>query len=289
MLVRGSMRRWSDVEECRSCARPRLRLRQFSVLVHVSVLLLRYGSDTASTWGDWIDTIGPLVAAVVCWRVSRLSGPFGKRVWQLTSLSALLTASSQALYTEYYDYLHAPLGTLWPSDLLVFFWAVPVVMTLFLSPRDPDGQHQWLRVCDFAQVCTLVLALELSQIYVPSRWQAAGQAMEIRTAHAAIFFFGLIALSFIVRSLLAANRVERSFFGRLGSYLISMPLWSREPSTIRLRDITSRENGPTCRGRSCTHHSFFCRGRGINARKRTGKKASRSPAACNFWRSSLRC
>ena len=190
------------------------------VLVHVSVLLLRYGSDTASTWGDWIDTIGPLVAAVVCWRVSRLSGPFGKRVWQLTSLSALLAASSQALYTEYYDYLHAPLGTLWPSDLLVFFWAVPVVMTLFLSPRDPDGQHQWLRVCDFAQVCTLVLSLELSQIYVPSRWQAAGQAMEIRTAHAAIFFFGLIALSFIVRSLLAANRVERSFFGRLGSYLI---------------------------------------------------------------------
>ena len=32
-------------------------------------------------------------------------------------------------------------------------------MTLFLSPRDPDGQHQWLRVCDFAQVCTLVLCV----------------------------------------------------------------------------------------------------------------------------------
>ena len=190
------------------------------VLVHVSVLLLRYGSDTASVWGDWIDTIGPLIAAVICWRVSRLSGPFGKRVWQLTSLSALLAALSQALYTQYYDYLHAPLGTLWPSDLLVFFWAVPVVMTLFLSPRDPEGQHQWLRVCDFAQVCTLVLSLELSQVYVPSRWQAAGQAMEVRSAHAAIFFFGLIALSFVVRSLVAANRVERSFFGRLGSYLI---------------------------------------------------------------------
>jgi len=190
------------------------------VLVHVSVLLLRYGSDTASVWGDWIDTIGPLVAAVICWRVSRVSGPFGKRVWQLTSLSALLCALSQALYTEYYDYLHAPLGTLWPSDLLVFFWAVPVVMTLFLSPRDPEGEYHWLRVCDFAQVCTLVLSLELSQIYVPSRWQTAGQVMEVRSAHAAIFFFGLIALSFVVRSLLAANRVERSFFGRLGSYLI---------------------------------------------------------------------
>lgn len=190
------------------------------VLVHVSVLLLRYGTDTASVWGDWIDTIAPLIAAVVCWRVSRLSGPFGKRVWQLTSISALLSALGQALYTEYFDYLHVPLGTLWPSDLFVFFWAVPVVMTLFLSPRDPEGEYHWLRVCDFAQVCTLVLAVELSQIYVPSRWQIAGQAMETRTAHAAIFFFGLSALSFVVRSVLAANRVERSFFGRLGSYLI---------------------------------------------------------------------
>ncbi len=190
------------------------------VLVHVSVLLLRYGSDTASIWGDWIDTIGPLVAAVFCWRTSRRSGPFGRRVWQLTSLSAFLSALSQALYTEYYDYLHASLGTLWPSDLLVFFWVVPAVMTLFLNPRDPEGEYYWLRVCDFAQVCTLALAVELSQIYVPSRWLAAGQAMEIRTAHAAIFFFGLIALSFVVRSLLAANRVEKVFFGRLASYLI---------------------------------------------------------------------
>jgi two-component system, cell cycle sensor histidine kinase and response regulator CckA len=190
------------------------------LLVHVSVLALRYGSDTASLWGDWIDTIGPLVAAFFCWRTSRLAGPFGRRVWQLTSLSALLAATSQGLYTEYYDYLHAPLGTLWPSDVLVFFWAVPVVMTLFLSPRDLDSEYQWLRVCDFAQVCTLVLALESSEIYVPSRWQAAGQLMETRTAHAAILFFGLVGLTFVVRALLAGNRVERAFFGRLGSYLI---------------------------------------------------------------------
>jgi hypothetical protein len=41
-------------------------------------------------------------------------------------------------------------------------------MTLFLSPRDPATGLRWLRFCDLVQVRTLVLALELSPLYVPS-------------------------------------------------------------------------------------------------------------------------
>jgi two-component system, cell cycle sensor histidine kinase and response regulator CckA len=189
------------------------------VLVHGAVLVLRYGTETASLWGDWIDTAAPLVGAVVCWMVSRQAGPFGRRVWRLVSFSLLLTAIGQSLYTYNYDYEHAPLGTLWPSDVLVFFWVVPAAMTLFLSPRDPGSGYGWLRVCDFAQVCTLALAVELSQIYVPSRWQAAGHSMQVRTLHAGILFFGLITLSFLVRGLLSFNRTERAFFLRMGGFL----------------------------------------------------------------------
>ena len=126
----------------------------------------------------------------------------------------------QGLYTDYYDYLHAPLGTLWPSDVLVFFWVVPIVMTLFLSPRDPGSGHQWLRVFDFAQVCTLVLAIELSEIYVPSRWQAAGQTMEVHALYAGLLFFGSIAVGFLLRSLLSRSQTEKSFFWRMTAFLI---------------------------------------------------------------------
>ena len=191
------------------------------VLVHVSILVARYGTDTASLWGDWIETIAPLTAAVICWQTSRLAGPFGKRVWRLTSFSFLLITIGQAGYTEYYDYLHAPLTSVYPGDVLVFFWVVPIVMTLFLTPRDPNSDYQWLRVCDFTQVCALVLAVELSQIYVPSRWQLASQAMQISTMHAGIFFFGLIAASFLVRAALAANHVEKAFFWRMGAFLVA--------------------------------------------------------------------
>jgi two-component system cell cycle sensor histidine kinase/response regulator CckA len=190
------------------------------VLAHVSLVALRYGTSTASLWGDWIDTLAPLVASVICWQTSQRAGPFGRRVWRLAAFSALLTSLGQGLYTDYYDYLHAPLGTLWPSDILVFFWIVPIVMTLFLSPRDPGGSgYQWLRVFDFVQVCSLALAVELSEIYVPSLWQAAGQTMQLRALHAGMLFFGLIALSFIVRALVSHNPLERAYFGRMGAFL----------------------------------------------------------------------
>ncbi|PYX48805.1 MAG: hypothetical protein DMG79_10865 [Acidobacteria bacterium] len=190
------------------------------ILVHGAVLVFRYGTETASLWGDWIDCAAPLIAAVVSWIVSRHAGLFGRRVWRLVSFSFLLTAIGQGLYTYYFDYVHAPLGTLWPSDVLVFFWIVPAMMTLFLSPRDPGSGYGWLRVCDFVQVCTLALAVELSQIYVPSRWQAAGQAMQIRTLHAGILFFALITVSFLIRGLLSTSQVEKSFFLRIGAFLV---------------------------------------------------------------------
>lgn len=189
------------------------------VLLHVGILVFRYGSAAASVWGDWIDTAAPLVAVVISWLASRQAGPFGKRVWRLVAFSSLLAAVGQGFYTEYYDYLHAPLGTLWPSDVLVFFWVVPIVLTLFLSPRDPGG-HGWLRMWDFAQVCTLALAVELSEIYVPSRWQSAGRAMQIHALHAGMFFYGLIAVSFLVRGLLGTNRTERRYFMRMGGFLV---------------------------------------------------------------------
>ena len=190
------------------------------IVVQVAVLLLRYGTDVASLWGDWIDAIAPLVAAVVCWLVSSKAGPFGGRVWRLVSLSALLAGIGQSLYTYYYDYLHASLGTLWPSDFLLFFWIVPAMLTLFLSVRDSDSGLEWLRVCDFVQVCTLVLAVEISQIYVPSRWQAAGQSMQMRALYAGILFFGSVALSFVLRGLLSAHRTEKAFYGRMGAFLV---------------------------------------------------------------------
>ena len=188
------------------------------VLAHVIVLVLHYGSAGASLWGDWSGAISAWLAWLMCWQASRSAGPFGRRVWRLVAFSVFLAFIGQVLYTYYYDYLHAATGTIWPSDVLVFLWAVPATMTLFLSPRDPNSGFRWLRTCDFVQVCTLVLALELTVLYVPSRWQVARQVMENRAFVIGIAFFGGLALTFLARGLVSPFRTVRRFFLRLALF-----------------------------------------------------------------------
>jgi PAS domain S-box-containing protein len=67
-------------------------------------------------------------------------------------------------------------------------------------------------MCDFLQVCALVLSLELSLLYVPSQWQFR------RTFHVALIFFGLLAFSFLVRGLISPFRTARGLFFRLAVF-----------------------------------------------------------------------
>ncbi len=188
------------------------------MLLHGIVLALWYGTAKASLWGDWIGAAAILLAAFTCWSAASRSGSFGKRLWHLVFFSLVLALLGQVAFTYYFDYQRVP-PTLWPSDILVFFWVVPALMTLFLSPRDPNSGFRWLRFCDFAQVCSLVLALELSLLYMPSRWESSEQAMSIREFHVGLPFFGLVALSFLVRGILTRYPTGRSFFLRMAAFL----------------------------------------------------------------------
>src|SRR5277367_946380 len=187
------------------------------VFGHIILLGFRFGTETASVWGDWFGVAAALLAAITSWLASSSAGPFGRRVWRLVSFSLFLAFVGELVYTYYFDYLQSSIGV-WPSDVLVFFWAVPAMMALFLGPQDPDSGFRWLRTCDFIQVCTLVLALELSTLYVPSRWLAATQAMESRTLGVGVIFFGLLAFSFLVRGLLTPFRTARRLFRRLAVF-----------------------------------------------------------------------
>jgi len=191
------------------------------ILVHVSVLVVGYGSDTASFLGDIIGAAGmPFLAAIAAWYASRNSASFARRVWRLVALSLLLASAGGVLYTYFFDYARDP-AALWPSDIFVFFWPVPAMLTLLLSPTEPHSGFRWLRVCDFVQVCALVLAVELSQLYVPSRWAASEHAMTVRALEAGVVFFGLLAVSFLGRGLLARSPTTRGLFLRLAVFFLA--------------------------------------------------------------------
>jgi two-component system cell cycle sensor histidine kinase/response regulator CckA len=206
--------------------KPTIAAAALLIVAHVVLLTVRSGTQFASLWGDWIVAATVLLAVIACWSTSRRSGPFGKRVWRLVSFSLALAFLGQVCFTYYFDYLHAHAGTLWPSDILVFFWAVPAMMTLFLSPRDPNSGFRWLRLCDFVQVSTLALALELSSLYVPSRWQVSERGMEVRAFYVGLVFFGLLAFSYLIRGLLTQYRTARAFFLRMAGFFFAFAITS---------------------------------------------------------------
>lgn len=190
--------------------------------VHVAILTTLYGTAAASLWGDVLGAAGaPLLASICAWLAAQNSAAFGRRVWRLVSLSLLIASVGGFAYTYFFDIVRTPSGILWPSDIFVFFWPVPAMMTLFLSPRDPNSGFRWLRVCDFVQVCTLVLGVELSQLYVPSSWEHSADAMARRALYAGIAFFGVLALSFLVRGLLSTFPAARSFFLRVSVFFFA--------------------------------------------------------------------
>jgi two-component system, cell cycle sensor histidine kinase and response regulator CckA len=191
------------------------------LLVHFLILVFRYGSKAASLWGDWIAAAAIVIASYACWSAANRSGPFGKRVWRLVFFSLQLALLGQLAYTYYFDYRAVPVSTLWPSDILVFFWVVPAVMSLFLSPQDPNSGYRWLRFCDFAQVCALVLAVELSTLYVPSRWETSELSMAKRAFQVGLVFFSVVALSFFARGILTRYRAGRALFLRLAVFFFA--------------------------------------------------------------------
>ena len=135
-------------------------------------------------------------------------------------MSLFLAVLGGIFYTYFFD-IAKPTAGLWTSDIFVFFWPVPAMLALFIGPRDPNSGFRWLRFCDFIQVCALVLAVELSQLYVPSRWAASEHAMEVRSLVAGIVFFGLLAISFVIRGLVASTVISRSLFLRLSLFFIA--------------------------------------------------------------------
>jgi two-component system, cell cycle sensor histidine kinase and response regulator CckA len=193
--------------------------------LHIVILVARYATPAASLWGDLIGAaIAPFVGAMAAWFAASASGAYAQRVWRLVALSLLVAAVGGIGYTYVFDIARTPAGMLWPTDIFVFFWPVPAMMTLFLGPRDPDHGFRWLRLFDFVQVCTLVLAVELSQLYAPSSWEKSAHAMAVRALYAGIVFFGLLALSFLVRSLLSTYQTARRLFLRLAIFFFAFAI-----------------------------------------------------------------
>lgn len=164
------------------------------------------------------DVMQFLLGAVLIYAVldaRRRSEGLARSFWRLTAMAYCLWLLAQGL-SVYND--------LWPSqslpstiNFLFVFWFTPLAMTMFLNPEHETGRLDTLMALDFAQGLLVCIAGYIYFFYLPksdSPWDLAHSVW-------APYFggWGIVALTFILRSLVTRSRDIRALFGRMGVFL----------------------------------------------------------------------
>ena len=144
---------------------------------------------------------------------------YARRFWRLTASSFLLLTAAQLLGGYYETVLHAPMDSVWPSDLLFFLFLAPMAMVLFLRGKARNQGIDWAQTLDFFQVAILVAAVYLYYFYLPSHWQGDAPVMARLEWKFEMARDLLVLGAFAIRVTFARSRLEKSLLWRLGVFL----------------------------------------------------------------------
>jgi len=167
-----------------------------------------------------------VLAASAVFMVAREPNTYARRFWRLTGSGFLLLAAAEVIGTYYDNILHAPLDSVWPSDLLYFLFLAPIAMTLFLQSREPQPGINWAQALDFLQVAILAAAVYLYYFYLPSHWRASAPDMERLQWKFEVARNAFLIVAFGIRCTFARSRLEWSLLARLGAFLALFSLGS---------------------------------------------------------------
>ena len=118
-------------------------------------LSLPRGSQSLITFGDVTQCIVPLIANAGL--LLNAGTPHWRRnlFWMFIALSCTLWMIGQFQWTYYEVYLHQPLPSLFPGDILFFLRGIPMIAALAMQPHRTRGElHARLGYLDFALLLT---------------------------------------------------------------------------------------------------------------------------------------
>ncbi len=161
-----------------------------------------------------------LLATAAAATAARVSNTYARRFWRLTASSFFLMTAAQVLGAYYDNVLHAPLDSVWPSDLLYFLFVAPMAMTLFLRGKGRNTGVDWAQALDFLQVAILIAAVYLYYFYMPSHWRGAGPAMVRLQWKFEVARDVFLLAAFAIRCTSVRSRLEWSLLSRLAAFLL---------------------------------------------------------------------
>jgi two-component system, cell cycle sensor histidine kinase and response regulator CckA len=194
--------------------------------LHLFVLAQSHPRVDVSFAADILSVCLTLLAAAASFEAAREPNAYARSFWRLTGFGFILLATAELIGTYYENILHAPLDSVWPSDLLYFLFIAPMAMTLFLQPRRRQQGVDWAQALDFFQLAILVAAVYLYYFYLPSRWAASAQAAARLQWKFEVARNVFLIVTFAIRFSFVRSRLEWSLLSRLGGFLALFGLGS---------------------------------------------------------------
>ncbi|HTT25281.1 MAG TPA: GGDEF domain-containing protein [Candidatus Sulfotelmatobacter sp.] len=184
-------------------------------LAHVGVCLSLGTKSPGPFLSDLIQlVIGGLLIASMLFAAERSEGMV-RAFWRLGISAYTLLMMAQGL-SVYNDLARTPIVS-WVTNLLFCFWFAPLAMALFLDPEHDTGRIDAILVLDFIQAMMVCVTAYVYFFYLPKS-EATGEMA--RGVWAPYFAgYGLVALAFVLRSILTRSRDVRVLFGSMGLFL----------------------------------------------------------------------
>jgi signal transduction histidine kinase len=163
-------------------------------------LSLPRGAQSLTTFGNVTQCIVPLIANAGL--LLNAGTPYWRRnlFWMFIALSCTLWMIGQFQWTYYEVYLHQPLPSLFPGDILFFLRGIPMMAALAMQPHRKRGElHARLSYLDFGLLLTwwtfIYVFFVLPWIYAtPSVGQYNHNFNVVTNIQNFIVVLGLIAL-----------------------------------------------------------------------------------------------
>jgi diguanylate cyclase (GGDEF)-like protein len=186
-----------------------------SWLVHAGVVVVWNTRPPGPVLSDVIQFIVGTVLIAVLLQTSQRSEGLARAFWRLSTAAYALLVFSQGL-SVYNDLAATP--HIFPfTNFLFSFWFAPLAMALFLDPEHESGRLDAVMALDFVQGVLVCVAAYVYFFYLP---KAESPSELSHTVWGAYFGgYGIVAASFILRSILTRSQDVRSLFGRMGIFL----------------------------------------------------------------------
>jgi len=184
-------------------------------LIHIGVCFGLGENSPGPLLSDLIQfTLGGLLIGSMLLAASRSEG-MARAFWRLAISAYAVWATAQGL-SVYNDLARTPLVS-WVTNLLFCFWFAPLAMALFLDPEHETGRIDVIVALDFLQGMLVCVTAYVYFFYLP---KAVTTGELVHGVWAPYFVgYGLVALAFVLRSIVTRSRDVRVLFGSMGIFL----------------------------------------------------------------------